>query len=491
MRPILYEMKKTATNWKQITVVAVLVLFTVLLFYSSINSNSSAGDYAYESSALFQKNGTYYLDNYVFNGFGSPLKNSAVQITLEKHGYAIESTLKSWNVNSNDAGYANITFPYSIAPAVSGLASYLLMVNVSSATSFQSSFLSFDGAKNNSLYPASGIAYSLQSVANSRNQYVNNILIQYFSFSGNRSQPLDVYYYYPSGVANFVNSQSINSSFVKAGTYSGFSTLIIKPNFSPDYTSVVVAITYGGSQHILSYIQMGYNAPTVSTFENVYFSGVAMLSIFMISIAGVVGGYVAFGKDRVTGVLDNVLARPIRRSNIIMSRYTASASIILGMSFLVGALDYLLVSYQYGIFLPLEFLILIGGGLAVTAIAFLGLTFLVSNLTRSSGNLIAASIILLIFYVFVWQIIQIIVPLHLTHGLTTLLTVRLEFIFNLLSPLNFSNLLYMMLSRPTQYAEFSPTFNQVGLNWYTLGIYGFLWIIIPIAVAFHMYRTRD
>lgn len=499
MRPIFYEMKKTATNWKIIVVVGVLVLFTVLLFYSSINSSNSAGSYVYESSALFQDNGTYYLDTFVYNGYGAPAKDIPLEITLGLTNYTEKTTshLKIWDTSSNAAGYANITFPSSLTPTVQYTSSYYLSVNTSGGYFYSGSYISFNGnsssSSNGGQYPNSGVSYSIQTVANSRNQYVNNIMIQYLSYSGNRSQPINLYYYYPNVTTYYLPTQSINSSFVKVGTYSNFNSLIIKPQLDGSRSYVMVAITYSGSNQILSFITMNYEKPDAATFENIYFSGPATISIFMLSIAGVVGGYVAFGKDRVTGVLDNVLARPIRRSNIILSRYTASASIIVTMSFAVGVIDYLLISFQYGILLPVEFLLMVGGGLAVTSIAFLGLTFLFSNLTKSSGNLIAVSILLLVFYIFAWQILQYLIPLALYHGFDYALTVRLELLFSMLSPLNFSNLTYYMLS-PANYS-FSPiatvTFNSVGLNWYSLGIYGALWILLPILGAFYLYRTRD
>ncbi len=493
MRPIFYEMKKTVMNWKFITVVAILVLFTVLLFYNSITPRSQAGQYVSDSNAIFQENNTYHFDNFIFNGFGKPVANVQVLITLE-NGNTYQN-IETWKTATNEAGYANISFPYSLAPGSSSIPypSYTFMVNVSAGQDRSPFYLNFVGGNITNSNPVGPEeSYSMVQMTNPENLYVPNFMIQYMSYSGNKSPPINLYYYYPNA-QEYYSGSTINSSYVKIGTYSGFNTLLIKPHLRSDSTNVIIAITQNGSYIIMDSVSMQYISPTSQTFENIYFTGIAPIAIFMMSIAGVVGGYVSFGKDRATGVLDNVLARPIKRSNIIVSRYTASGSIIVIMSFIVGFVDYLLVSYQYGVLLPADFVLIIGGGLAVTSMAFLSLTFLFSNMTKSTGTLMAVSILILVFYIFAWQVLQGILPYALHLSFSSHAFIQLQLILNMLSPLNFSSLTYSLLTAGISESGTiaAITFESVGLNWTSLGIYGFLWIFLPITGAFFMYRNRD
>lgn len=490
MRPIFYEMRKTATNWKFVLIVGLLVLFTALIIYSSARPVTAGGGFVNDNSAVFYNNGTYYADSYVYNGYGAPVKNANVGVSLVSFGaIGTSTTIKNWTLTSGSNGFANFTFPESTAPQNSSKTiSYTLMFNISSpgASQFGSSY---SVASLPNAYNQQKSQYFLSSVVNKNNPYIPNLMIQYLSYNHSMSPPVSLYYYYPGNLGYPVFS-AINSSWVNAGNYSSFTSIIVQPNFNANQSYVDVALTYRGSNLTIGSTLVQYTSPSASIFENAYFSGVSTLAVFMMSIGGVVGGYVAFGKDKATGVLDNVLARPIKRSNIILSRYAASGSIVVIMSLVLGAVDYFIIALLYGIYLPLGFLLAISGGLAVTSLAFLGLTFLFSNITRSTGTIIALSILLLVFYIFAWQLVELILPLSFGLFPGSREFASMELVLSYLSPYNFSSLAYS-LTNSSYSGGFGVSYLSVGLNWVTLTIYGALWILVPIGLAHYLYKNRD
>lgn len=488
MRPIFYEMRKTVTNWKFILVVVLLVLFTSLIVYSSVRPQPTGSVYNLDQAA-FYSNGNYYTDSIVFNGFGAPQNNAYLQISLMQFSInGSRNYIESWSATTDKGGYGNITIPGSIVTNPNKGA-YVINTNLTVGGALQ--LTSTIPLTNYAQYNQSTTSrYFINPVTNKNNPYVPNILVQYLSLNGTASPKVDLYYYASSAGSIPFYTNTINSSFVKIGSYSNFNSLLLTPQFNASSSEAMVALTFPGNNTIVDNQYFYYSSPQTNTFENSYFSGVSLFAIFFMSIAGVIGGYVSFGKDRATGVLENVLARPIKRSNIILSRYIASATVMTAMSFILAVVDYAMVALFYGVYLPTSFLLVIGFGLTVTSLAFLGLTFLFSNLTKSTGTLIGFSILILVFFIFAWSIITLIIPLSLGLYPGSSAFNSFELLLSYFSPYNFSTLAYSLIN-PSYPGTFGSNLTKAGLNWYSLITYGVLWVFIPIFLAFLLYRSRD
>jgi ABC-type transport system involved in multi-copper enzyme maturation permease subunit len=122
----------------------------------------------------------------------------------------------------------------------------------------------------------------------------------------------------------------------------------------------------------------------VSFFETFFGLFIPLLTIVSV--------YSIYGKDRVSGVFESVLAQPVTRLGLSLSRYISSFS---GMSVAtlvsVGVLD-IIAQHFSGSFIDPSILIPSTLGLLVELAAFIGIMMLLSHLVRSSGSLIGIGV---------------------------------------------------------------------------------------------------
>ncbi len=82
-----------------------------------------------------------------------------------------------------------------------------------------------------------------------------------------------------------------------------------------------------------------------------FFSG---LLGFFIPLMAIIGSYSSYGKDRLTGVLESVLARPVTRLSLGVSRYLSTMiAFVLAVAASVGVVDLILDSVGAAGDLPL------------------------------------------------------------------------------------------------------------------------------------------
>lgn len=126
----------------------------------------------------------------------------------------------------------------------------------------------------------------------------------------------------------------------------------------------------------------GNNASTIA-----YLFVPAILGFF-VPLMSMLASYSSYGRDRVTGVLESTLARPVTKGGLITSRFVAVAlamSVAIGLALLT--MDYAL-GHDVGAYLPLDTLLALFGALLVSGLAFAGFVFLSSHLVKSTGALV-------------------------------------------------------------------------------------------------------
>lgn len=115
------------------------------------------------------------------------------------------------------------------------------------------------------------------------------------------------------------------------------------------------------------------------------------LSLF-IPLAAVFIAYTAYGRERLTGALEPVLALPISRSRLFAQRFLG-ATIAITVGTAVATLAFVAVlGYRAGITFPSSVWTGLWGTAFVLALAFLGLTFLLAHVLRSPGALLATGL---------------------------------------------------------------------------------------------------
>lgn len=128
------------------------------------------------------------------------------------------------------------------------------------------------------------------------------------------------------------------------------------------------------------------------------------LSLF-VPLAAVFVAYTAYGRERLTGALEPVLALPVSRTRLFVQRFLgATIAIIVGTG--VATLAFVgILGYRAGISFPLTVWSGLWGTAIVLALMFLSLTFLFAHLLRSPGALLAIGLAVALVGSIFWGVI--------------------------------------------------------------------------------------
>lgn len=138
------------------------------------------------------------------------------------------------------------------------------------------------------------------------------------------------------------------------------------------------------------------------TFSAVRLVGGVETMSFIVAIAGILLGFVGYGRDRLSGSLDPVLALPITRMQLLLSRYAGVALVsVLGSTMGAVVLGFT-ITRAAGVPLPTSLWIGLVVAFAVEGIAFVGLTFLGAHLMKSSALLLVVLILLCAALTILW-----------------------------------------------------------------------------------------
>lgn len=233
--------------------------------------------------------------------------------------------------------------------------------------------------------------------------------------------------------------------------------------------------------------------PGGATSEALGFGGVFM--VYLVPLMAVLATYSVYGRDRLTGVLEGVLARPVSRLGLATSRYLAvivalCIAVAIAMTCLEGLLDWV-----YGGFLSLYGAFTLISALLVEIGAFTGITFLLSHTFRSAGGLVGSSLGLLALLTLGWLLLPVLIGAatgtFYTAGYQTTL-IHLDF----LNPVQFFTLAqYQYLAVvPTVYgpAAMAPTLpSAYGITLGSLVATGIAWTVLPLLGFFYVVRHWD
>jgi ABC-type transport system involved in multi-copper enzyme maturation permease subunit len=213
----------------------------------------------------------------------------------------------------------------------------------------------------------------------------------------------------------------------------------------------------------------------------------SVLDLF-VPLMAVFSAYSLYGRDRVSGALESTLSGPISREGLALSRYISSI-VALSVAVLVatGVMD-LLVNATLGVYLPLSVLGVLWAGLLVAIASFVGLTMLISRLTRSSVILLGIGLGLWGLFGIGWLLFvqpyanqyyfqhEVSNPTNSIIGFATFSN-RLE----LLNPTLIGKLGYNALLTPP----------VLGVTTWELVAVALLWVVVPLLLFLLLCRIRD
>jgi ABC-2 type transport system permease protein len=217
-----------------------------------------------------------------------------------------------------------------------------------------------------------------------------------------------------------------------------------------------------------------------------FFSGVLG---FFIPLMTIIGSYSSYGKDRLTGVLESVLSRPITRRGLAMSRFLSTLSAFsIAVVASVGVVDLVLNSVA-GSFLPQDYALAIIAGLVVEVAAFTGLIFLLSHLVKSTGLLLGLSIGLFVVLDFFWGLIIFLLTLLLGGAQGSFVGLQATYLSYYANPAQFLNLVNAYVLQSSLGGFVSPS--SYGVTLPAIVFDGVLWAVAPFIIFLYLAVKRD
>ncbi len=225
------------------------------------------------------------------------------------------------------------------------------------------------------------------------------------------------------------------------------------------------------------------------TANQLVFSFLTSVYALLVPLIAIIGSYSLYGRDRVSGVLESVLAQPVSRRGLALSRFFSTfIGMAIAISVAMIAVDGL-VMYYTKLFLSTTLLLASAGAFLVELAAFIGIMMLLSRVVKSSGLLIGIGVGIFLVFEFLWSVLVLIV-LSLTRtgfGSSGFIgyTIALQFV----NPAQFIQLIITYLTNQSSRVLISPV--QYGITIPSLVETGVLWVALPLAAFLYLAIKKD
>src|SRR6266568_4494785 len=250
--------------------------------------------------------------------------------------------------------------------------------------------------------------------------------------------------------------------------------------FAPNGTAV------SGREMFVSELRQQQFRPEATSIASSFFS--TILSFFM-PLAAILGAYSSYGKDRLTGVLESVLARPISRRGLAVSRFLSTlTALAIAAIASVGLVD-IVLNQVVGSVLPQDYALAIISGLVVEIAAFSGLIFLLSHLVKSTGVLLGIGIVLFIVLDFFWGLIAYLLTLLLGGTSGSAVAVEATLVSYYANPAQFLQLINVYVFQSSSGSALQVS--NYGVTLPAIVLDGFLWAIAPFLAFMYLAVKRD
>jgi len=209
--------------------------------------------------------------------------------------------------------------------------------------------------------------------------------------------------------------------------------------------------------------------------------------ILLIPIFGIFSAYFYYSKDEVSGVMESIIARPITKGKLFISRFIGnSVSYLIALLISLLLADVILFKYT-GVFISGGTFMAILIGYLIEAIAFSGIIYLITVFTRSQGIVLGSGIALLFVLGFMWTTITTLILFISKVNISSILFYKYLVILDSISPAYFPDLvadLHLGL-----YSSYNTSL--LGINIFSVTIIGFVWVLVPAGIALFFARRRD
>jgi ABC-2 type transport system permease protein len=496
IRPFLYDFKKTITSKSVIILVAIVLLISLAIIPLTSIGRTGPPTGLGQAPILYYRDARYHYLTYFTNQYGDGISGATVTVTFNVTKY-------SGTITTNSSGLAFVTVS---APN----ASYSVMLTEELSGASFSTSLPDPANIHTPLGTVSKIGVlagsaggtgdaSIQAVVDKQNSSKRDIQVFYTGKYGAVPSSYTLYYkivpsfngIFCKGTGGCPFNETDMTRLGNLNNYLQFFDPSIPTGLNETAQVWFEVFAQNGTQVGVANFQAfdlrQPRQPIMSAgIASFFFSGVLG---FFIPLMTIIGSYSSYGKDRLTGVLESVLARPVTKRGLAMSRFLSTVlSFTLASAAAVGVVDLLLNSVG-GSFLDQSYVLAIIAGLAVEVAAFTGLIFLLSHLLKSTGALLGISIVLFLVLDFFWSLIIFLLTLLLGGTSGSAVALQATFLSYYANPAQFLSLINVYVLQSSsgillQSSSYGVTLPAVILD-------GILWAVVPFLAFLYLAVKRD
>lgn len=466
-------------------VIIAISLAVVPLVKSTASPTAFLGTSSSEVLMYSGDSGYHFLD-YSFNAYGQPISGATVKVNISD-----SAGVHSGSGDTNSSGISSFTLASD--HHANGQVSLSLVVTYGSSP-FRTTVAEAIGIAQGRVYSLTG--NEVAPVVDSVNASKIDVLATYEGVGGAPPSGYQLYY----AIINTQPAVRVNTtqSMSLVGTLTSYHQIFKMPSLPRNVEVVELALFYPNgilvSDVVAPASTFAVNAVTLDATLIFASFGAAILSI-LVPLTALLAAYGSYGKDRVSGVLESVLSRPVSRRGLSVSRYLSIvAGLVVALAVTVavmGAISRVMIGADLG----WEFGVSTFAALAVEAAAFVGIMMLFSHLVRSTSALIGITVVLWVFLDFFWGVILLGAETALGYGVNSASAVGVALHSYFFNPAQYYLLVgdYLNgLAISTSGGATVPISPAAyGLTPLTLGIDGLVWVALPFVLFFYLATRKD
>jgi ABC-2 type transport system permease protein len=521
MNPLIYDIKRVFLSKSVLILMALMILLSFFLLASFSTTTTSQESFAnMQVLTWYDSSGSYHFLAFAWNTYGQPVSSTSFQINMTAAACPSDSTYTASGV-TNANGEANLTIYAPVDADYSVCVSWSQQAS-SVSSEYTTPYENFAGGNNTAIPPGQVVGINgegLSTVLVNGNFIQQEVLANWAGAYGSSPTNYPIYYQFlnntdqcslNSGVAcvsNFNPTAYSEANMQRLYDMSGyFETLRLPPlpaGIEVNSSNIIIGLFYpnGTAVNIVEYSTSGlYQQNSLVTVSQgnqtvlAFFAGIFGLFIPLVAI---LGAYNSYGKDRTSGVLESVLAQPISRRDLSISRFVSTfVAMAIATSIAMGVVDGI-YHYYTGAFFDPTLLLISAAAFFVELASFTAIMMLFSRIIRSSGLLVGLGIGLFLLFGLFWSLIIDLVELALNpHNVNfTQITIIGEFT----DPSSFVALVDTYVTHSLSGGgifgivgfslPISPS--NYGITVFSLVATAVLWIAIPLAAFLYLSIKKD
>jgi ABC-2 type transport system permease protein len=538
--PLLYNIRKVLMSKTVLISMALLIAISFFLVYSfSATTTSQFQNPNGQVLSWYDSSGTYHFLVFDTNQYGQPVSGVQVQISMNfsspqffNNGQTTNSQssssfpgYRSSAVTTNSSGIAALTISVPPADINEVNANYSVSIQFNQANGFSNGFgggtpyiqprtLPNGSSVSSPVSPGEVVSVfsgPITTVTDSSNSQKQNIMVTWAGPNGSVPSGYSLYYKFINSTCSgpggcFYSSPAPNSlsesNMSLVGNLAKYNQVFSPPKLEPNLgnvSQIVLALFYNNgtatttlSQYIYFPVSQLYpiSQPiSVGQSNQIVISFFSTIFGIFIPLIAIIGSYNSYGKDRVSGVLESILAQPISRRGLSLSRFFSSfAGMAIAISISMGVVDAIVYYYTK---VPFNSTLLLSsaGAFFVELGAFIGIMMLLSRVIKSSGLLIGIGIGLFLVFDLFWNVIILVLVSASGAGFGSNAYQGLQVAGEFVNPAQFIQLVIAYLTSQGPFGPFSPT--QYGIIIPSLVITGILWVLLPLVGFLYLAIKRD